>query len=120
MPSRREDKSERVPCLGEHLAFPKLLYAAMGRALYALVRLALMRVLPVLRDVKRARLAIQGQPSPSKPVIPECVHSIAQHGRGVYRKKVRRGQVAGGGWWGVGRAFAQYPRRERRAGRRAG
>ena len=61
----------------------------MGRALYALVRLALMRVLPVLRGVKRARLAIQGQPSPSKPVIPEYAYSIPRTVKVVYLKDIR-------------------------------
>ena len=31
-------------------------------------------LLPVLRGVKRARLAVQDQPSPSKPVIPGRFH----------------------------------------------
>jgi hypothetical protein len=33
--------------------------------------LALNLLFPVLRGVERARLAVQGVPSPSKPVIPE-------------------------------------------------
>ena len=51
-----------------------------------------MRVLPVLRDVKRARLAIQGQPSPSKPVIPEYDFSIARFGLPSIGKAYAAGQ----------------------------
>lgn len=47
-------------------------YAARGSAEYATVLvLAINCLLPVLRVEKRARLAVQEQPSSSKPVIPE-------------------------------------------------
>ena len=53
-------------------------YAARGRALYVVRAfvLALNCLLPVLRVVKRARLAVQDQPSPSKPVIPRTVFKV--------------------------------------------
>ena len=41
--------------------------------------LALNGLLPVLRVVKRARLAVQDQPSPSKPVIPRTDVKVPQY-----------------------------------------
>ena len=61
-------EADAVPLLGTYRS--TLAYAARGRALNATFPLALKGSLPDLRDEKHTRLAVQDQPSPSKPVIP--------------------------------------------------